>query len=133
MPCNRDTICSVSGPTEGCFNKKLTPQQVKSIFEAFWGLADNDKQNQYLLGCITPREVKRRRTANFEKPDKQQWTYSVGADNIVVCRHAFKSIHGINDGKLRVIMGMKKNSQENVVIPDMRGKSKFLYILLNIF
>ena len=103
---------------------------MKSIFEAFWALADNDKQNQYLLGCITPREVKRRRTADFNKPDKNQWTYAVGADNVVVCRHAFKSIHGIKEGKLRKIMEMKKDSPENVALPDMRGKSKFGLIIM---
>ena len=118
------------GPLEGCFTKKFTAQQVQKLFDAYWALGDNEVQNQYLMGCITPRKVKRRRTANPDKPDKKQWTYAVGADNIVVCRHAFKSIHGIKEGKLQIIMEMKKNSQENVALPDMRGKSKFGLIIM---
>ena len=118
------------GPLEGCFTKKFTAQSVQKLFDAYWALADNNVQNQYLMGCIKPRKVNRRRTTNPDKPDKKQWTYSVGADNIVVCRHTFKSIHGIKEGKLRRIMEMKKESPENVALPDMRGKSKFGLIIM---
>ena len=40
------------------------------------------------------------------------------------------SIHGIKEGKLRIIMGMKKESPENIAHPDMRGKSKFGLIIM---
>ena len=103
---------------------------MQKLFDAYWALADNNVQNQYLMGCITPRKVLRRRKTNSDKPDMNQWTYSVDADNIVVCRHTFKSIHGIKEGKLRIIMEMKKNSPENVALPDMRGKSKFGLIIM---
>ena len=44
-------------------------------------------QNQYLMGCITPRPVRRRQTTDPNKPDKPQWTYTVGGGTIEVCRH----------------------------------------------
>ena len=82
------------------------------------------------MGCIQKRDVKRRRTTDPNKPDKTQWTYTVGVDGIEVCRHTFMSIHGIKEGKLRIIMGMKKGSTENIAQPDMRGKSKFGLIIM---
>ena len=103
---------------------------MQKLFDAYWALADNNVQNQYLMGCIKPRKVLRRRTTNPDKPDKAQWTYTVGGDNIEVCRHTFMSIHGIKEGKLRKVMEMKKQSPENVAHPDMRGKSKFGLIIM---
>ena len=76
--------------------------------------------------CIQNRPVKRRRTNDPNKPAKLQYTYTVtvGGEAIVVCRNTFMALHGIKEGKLRHIMGMKKDSTENVAKPDMRGKSK---------
>ena len=82
------------------------------------------------MGCIKPRKVLRRRTTNPDKPDKPQWTYTVGGGTIEVCRHTFMSIHGIKEGKLRKVMEMKKESPENIALPDMRGKSKFGLIIM---
>ena len=75
--------------------------------------------------CIQNRPVKRRRTNDPNKPDKLQYTYkiTVGGEAIVVCRNTFMDLHGINPGKLRIIMDMKKASPENIAKPDMRGKS----------
>ena len=86
-------------------------------------------QNQYLMGCIKPRKVLRRRTTDPDKPDKPQWTYTVGGGTIEVCSHTFLSIHGLKPGKLREIMKQKKHSKEDIAHPDMRGKSKFGIII----
>ena len=76
------------------------------------------------MGCITPREVRRRRSTDPTKPPKPQYTYTVAAT--VVCRHTFLSLHGLNESKLREIMKQRNASQENITIahPDMRGKSE---------
>ena len=87
-------------------------------------------QDQYLMGCIQKRDVKRRRTTDPTKPPKTQWHYTVGVDGIEVCRHTFMFIHGIKEGKLRIIMEMKKESSENIAKPNMRGKSKFGLIIM---
>ena len=125
-PCNQDTSC----PLGGCFHSKFTDQSRQNYYEAFWKTGDEVLQDQYLMGCIKPRPVKRKRTTDPNKPPKAQWSYIVGADAIEVCRHTFMSIHGIKEERLRHVMGMKNQSAENIAHPDMRGKSKFGLIIM---
>ena len=77
------------------------------------------------MSAIDDRPVKRRRTQDPNKPSKLQYNYKVkvGGETIVVCRNTFMALHGITEGKLRLIMDMKKESSENIARPDMRGKS----------
>ena len=125
-PCNQQTTCILGG----CFESQFTAESRKQLFESFWAMGNKTLQDQYLMGFIQKRAVKRRQTNDPNKPDKPQWTYTVGGDGIEVCRHTFMSIHGIKEGKLRIIMAMKNKSPENIAQPDMRGKSKFGLIIM---
>ena len=110
----------------GCYDSKFTAASRKQYFDSFWGTGDKTQQDQVLMCGITKRDVKRRRTRDPNQPDKLQYTYTVtvGGEAIVVCRNTYMALHGIKEGKLRIIMGMKKDSTENIAKPDMRGKSK---------
>ena len=110
----------------GCFESQFTAASRKQLFESFWAMGNKTQQDQYLMGCIQNRAVKRRRTSDPNKPDKSQYTYTVtvGGEAIVVSRNTFMALHVIKEGKLRIIMGMRKDSTENIAKPDMRGKSK---------
>ena len=82
------------------------------------------------MGCITSREVRRRRSIDPTKPPKAQYTYTVAAT--VVCRHNFLSLHGINESRLREIMKQRNASPDKVTIahPDMRGKSECINLYI---
>ena len=82
------------------------------------------------MGQMSPREVKRIRKTDPNKPPKTQWNYSVLSNSKRVCRHAFMSLHGITESKLAHISKLKKDSPQNIAPQDMRGKSKFS---INIF
>ena len=77
------------------------------------------------MNAIEKKPVKRQRSQDPNKPDKLQYTYKVhvGGEAIFVCRNTFIDLHGITEGKLRIIMDMKKESSEGIARPDMRGKS----------
>ena len=115
-------------PECGCFNK-LTQAQRQSIYDEYYTIDSYRQKNQYLMGMMSRREVKRSRQPDPTKPPKIQWNYSV-LDNKKVCRHAFKSLHGISESKLVHISKLKKESPQNIAPQDMRGKSKFS---INIF
>ena len=119
-PCN---------PKCGCFNK-LPQAERQRIFDNYYAIDSHKQKNQYLMGQMSPRAVKRIRTKDQNKPPKTQWKYSVLSNSKEVCRHAFMSLHGITESKLGQITKLKKENPENIAPQDMRGKSKFS---INIF
>ena len=64
------------------------------------------------MDAIENKSVKRRRTQDPNKPDKLQYTYKVyvGGEAIFVCRNTFIDLHGITEGKLKLIIQNKKQS-----------------------
>ena len=114
----------------GCFLRKFTEESRQNLFAAYWEMGDKVQQDQYLMGCLHRRPVKRRRTTDPNKPSKTQWFYKVGAEEIEVCRHTFMALFGIKPGKLRHVVELKEKSPENIAHPDMRGKSKFGLIIM---
>ena len=64
--------------------------------------------------------------------EKIQFSYVVGGDpKYNVCRHAFKSLFGFKEGKLRKITTMKK-SLTGTTPADKRGKCKCNYIIIRL-
>ena len=108
---------------------RFTEESRQEIFQAYWDCGNYAQQCTYLSTSIHTRKVERRRTKDENKPDRYQWRYYVGNDNIEVCRHTFMSIHGIGEGKLRKILAEKRKPSETLASPDMRGKSKFVIII----
>ena len=113
----------------GCFLNFFTEEKRQEIFRAYWDCASYVQQCDHLLASIQPREVVRRRTKNENKADRKQWHYYAGKDGTEVCRHAFMSLRGISEAKLRKMLERKSEDTENFASPDMRGKSKFVIII----
>ena len=113
----------------GCFMKNFTAEERKEVFTQFWGSGDKRLQDTALLGCIKFRPVKRVRTKVENKAPRIQFEYTVLQRQ--VCRHTFKSLHGITNARLVEILKQKKNKEtEYIARPDMRGKSKFCIMIV---
>ena len=78
----------------GCFLNNFTEESRQKLHDAYWKMGEKVQQDQYLMGCLHPRPVKRRRTTDPNKPTKTQWYYKVGAEEIEVCRHTFMALFG---------------------------------------
>ena len=87
-----------------CF-EKIGEDKIKAIFDGFLQLSDKDKQDAYLFSLISCSPVMRRRP-RFEDSSMHRsasYYYRVKAQSgdVVVCKHAFLSIHGITAKRLR--------------------------------
>ena len=84
---------------------KLTAAERTIILERFNKLADHDKQNIYLRGCITQRSEDdiRRRQKETVRNVRRSFIYSVVAydTKIDVCQDTFLGLHGIQRSRLR--------------------------------
>ena len=110
-------------PKCGCFLNKFTHEERQSIFNGYYSLETEQLKNQYLIGKLSKRPVKRSRTKNPNAEPKIQWSYKLMDKD--VCRHTFMSLHGISVSKLGEATKIKRESPEDIAHPDMRGKSKF--------
>ena len=108
--------------TDGCFDK-VTMEGVRAINDKYWESANYDIQNAYLLGCIKPVEIKRKRTTAPVSKRKHNFVYSVmyNGKATTVCRKGFLAIHGLTNSKIDYVVG-KKQSPTGTPIPDKRGK-----------
>lgn len=113
-PCN---------PKCGCFRNKFTQEERQSIFSGYYSLENEQLKNQYLIGQMSKRKIKRKRSKDPNAPPKIQWTYEVMDRE--VCRQTFRSLHGISVSKLTEASKVKRQSPQGIAHPDMRGKSKF--------
>ena len=110
-------------PKCGCFLNKFTHKERQSIFSGYYSLQNEQLKNQYLIGQMSKRQIKRKRSKNPNAPPKIQWTYEVMDRE--VCRQTFRSLHGISVSKLTEASKVKRKSPLNIAHPEMRGKSKF--------
>ena len=113
-PCN---------PKCGCFRNKFTHEERQSIFSGYYSLQNEQLKNQYLIGQMSKRPIKRKRSKNPNAEPKIQWSYKLMDRD--VCRHTFMSLHGISVSKLTEASKIKRQSPQGIAHPDMRGKSKF--------
>jgi len=107
----------------GCFRNKFTAEERQSIFREYYSLANDQLKNQYLIGQMSKRKIKRKRSKDPNAPPKIQWTYEVMDRE--VCRQTFRSLHGISVSKLTEASKVKRQSPLGIAHPEMRGKSKF--------
>ncbi|XP_068210192.1 activating transcription factor 7-interacting protein 1-like isoform X3 [Palaemon carinicauda] len=105
---------------DGCF-AKIGYDNVQTIFENFWKLGDYNSQNDHLQSLIQDAPVKRKKHAGVST--RKNHVYTIHHDKtFVVCREAFKSIHGIKERKLLVVLE-KRHASDNTATPgDRRGK-----------
>ena len=60
-------------PKCGCFLNKFTHEERQSIFSGYYSLETEQLKNQYLIGKLSKRPVKRSRTKNPNAEPKIQW------------------------------------------------------------
>ena len=105
-----------------CFNK-VGMDNIESIFNDFWGSGCWDTQTNYILCQTKVNPVKRHRN-NQEHKKSCTREYSVKVPGVVkeiiVCKKAFASIHGITVS--RIDRAQENKTPSNVPIKDRRGK-----------
>ena len=90
-------------------------------------MGDRDKQNIAISGMIKDLPIKRKRTRDQDKPDKNKFDYilkdTVDKDiQHKVCRRALMNIFGIGDFRVRTITSTRANDSFNLPRPDQRGR-----------
>ncbi|XP_064077387.1 activating transcription factor 7-interacting protein 1-like isoform X2 [Macrobrachium nipponense] len=105
---------------DGCFGK-IGYENVQTIFENFWKLGDYNSQNDYLQALIQDAPVKRKKHAAASTRKNHIYTIQHGK-TFIVCREAFKSIHGIKERKLLVVLEKRHASDTGTTPGDRRGK-----------
>ena len=104
-----------------CF-EKIGEEQIKLIFEGFVKLSSKDKQDSYLFSLISCSPVQRQRPRTNEKERSHSFYYRVKTPDcdVVVCKQAFMSIHGITPKRLRRLCEHSLVSSTPPI--DKRGK-----------
>lgn len=85
-----------------CF-ANVTPDERQLIFDSFYQLSDNTKQNIYLRGLIQNRPVKQRRPRNGSRAPKLKsikYFLTTTVMSIRVCKQFFMDTFQVSDGRL---------------------------------
>ena len=111
---------------DGCYSK-VGMDNINEMHKCFWGIGDYNKQNEFLMRCITQVAFKRKYTKKQVSNRPAKLVYSVNHDGhyYEVCREGFLNIFGIKRGKLEVILQkIRATTSASGVIPeDKRGKT----------
>ena len=87
-----------------CF-EKIGENKIKATFEGFLQLCDKDKQDAYLFSLISCNTIKRRRPriedSSMQRSSSYYYRVKTQGGDVVVCKEAFISIHGITAKRLR--------------------------------
>ena len=112
---------------DGCF-PKVGLEKIEEIHKQFWEIGDYNRQNEYLIRCLTEEPFKRKYTKKDDSKRPTRLVYSVthSGRSYVVCREAFMHIFDIKRGKLDFIIKRKREARAatGVVSPDQRGKAE---------
>lgn len=106
--------------------KSFTHGQKVILFQQFYEMQDNAKQNSYLMGLLNVCPVKRRRHGGYETPDASRrqatvyFTLPNGTGNVVqVCKQTFLQIFGISRRRVETLVKTKKAGHVNYI--ERRG------------
>lgn len=107
----------------GCVRRCFTnvrPEERQIIFNSFYELGENTKQNVYLRGLIQTSAVKQRRARNSSRPPKSKsvkYFLTTSTMSIRVCKNFFMDTFQISDSRISKISNY---SQPSACI-DKRG------------
>ncbi|XP_072023112.1 uncharacterized protein [Amphiura filiformis] len=101
---------------------KFTEEERSGIFSRFYDLANHEKQNIYLRGCVRVKhdaDVRRRGNGARGVADRRSFVYTIsfGANTQTVCQKSFCALHGIGKPRLK-----RKVLEVDQSIEDGRGK-----------
>ena len=104
-----------------CFDN-IGEAEIQSLFDTYYTL-DYNGQSHYLHKLIEEVPVKRSRVK--EKVSRRQHTREfnviVNNEKVNVCQKAFLLIHGINEGRIHLLL-KKVAASSGVLTPDKREK-----------
>ncbi|KAG8299989.1 hypothetical protein J6590_071925 [Homalodisca vitripennis] len=108
--------------------RSLTFDQKLNIFNQFYELGDNIKQNSYLMGNLSVCGVKRRRHGSYDDPTLSRRQATVfftipdgNGNHIQVCNQTFKEIHAITRRRVETLVKAKKTG--DVTYVERRGNT----------
>lgn len=111
---------------DACFTK-VGMDNINEIHKAFWAIGEYNKQNEYMMRCITQLPFKRKYTKKEISKRQAKLLYTVSHDDndYEVCREGFLNIFGLKRGRLEVIMKKIRESKHaaGVMPEDKRGKT----------
>ena len=92
------------------------------MFDTYYEL-DYNAQSHYLHKLIEEVPVKRSRVKDgvSRRQHTREFSVNVNNEKVIVCQKAFLSIHGINEGRIRLLL-KKVAASSGVLTPDKRGK-----------
>lgn len=126
----KDVVSREIGHPCQCKNKcrTLLMGQESKIFEAFWDLADYNKQNVYLFSSMKSVSKKRsypKKTKRRESSRKVtiQYFIKINGVDVKVCKIEFLAVHGLQKSQKRIQLLCQQMS-EGLTTPrsDRRGK-----------
>ena len=84
-------------------------------------------QDMILAAGRTPTRPIKRRSSDAVTPKQQQFNYKIkvsGGTEYDVCPHAYQSIHGVSERRVRYAYEKAKKSDTGTPAPDARGRRK---------
>ena len=102
--------------------EKFNDGEKSNILKEFNELAEHEKQNIYLRGCISVKEentIRRKQSQAVPKTFCSSYSYTIKETGspIPVCKNAFCALHGIKESRLK-----KKVLDFEEPLQDLRGK-----------
>jgi hypothetical protein len=107
-----------------CFHY-ITQDIRKTILKKFNAIADKHKQDIYLAGQITSKEVARQRPKTGTGPVRKcsnVYNIKLGSFDRKVCKLAFGSIHGVSQKRVENVAAQLNKNDVITVGNDRRGK-----------
>lgn len=102
-------------------SQKINLENRENIFSGYWGLADIQKQREFIVRHTERIKPKYRYscTENYRSMNSAFY-FNVDGNRIRVCKTFFKATLNINDRPIRT--ALKKTNGEGFIIDDKRGK-----------
>ncbi|XP_064092841.1 uncharacterized protein LOC135205710 isoform X1 [Macrobrachium nipponense] len=111
---------------DGCYDK-IGRDNIEEIHKCFWGIGNDDRQNEYLMRCVSEVAFKRKYTKKdvSKRPAKLVYTVTHASTDYEVCREGFMNIFDIKRGKLDLIVRKIREARaaSGVIPQDQRGKT----------
>lgn len=107
-------------------SKKLTEDDRKSIFDAYWNLEDIEKQREFIRNCTTEIKPKycfvREGGQRPRRNHNAAFFFNLGDRRIRVCKLFFRNTFDINDRPIRTVFE-KKDKLAGAVLSKIKEQS----------
>ena len=103
-------------------NENFTEEERKTIFSAYWGIGDLEKQRLYInsLIVVEAKHSKRTQASESRRSKTNRYYLIKNQQKLEVCQGFFVTTLDISEGFIRGII--KKRSDQNIIESDRRGR-----------